>query len=114
MNGLRRPDGGNIAISLIGKNDSVRERPLHSGGQRRASSVRGFSHVDVEIKVCQYRASRRGDPDDSLLQIHLIDDLSDESMQNAVPAPRAIVKRYLLQRFWSRKYLLHLGYPNRF
>src|SRR5512136_2912765 len=114
MNGLRRPDGGNIPVSLIGKNDSIRERPLHPCGQRRASSVRSFSHVDVKIKVCQYRAPRRGDSDDSFLQIHLIDDLSDDSMQNAVSTSRTIVEGRLLQRFWSRKYLLHLRYPNRF
>jgi hypothetical protein len=70
-----------------------------------------FSHIDVKIKVCQYRTPCGRDTDDFLLKIHLIDDLADDSMQETMPTPRAVVKRSSLKRFGPGKNLFHEHYP---
>jgi hypothetical protein len=60
-----------------------------------------LSHVNVKIEVSQYSTPCRGNTNNCFLKVHLIDDLSDDSMQEAVAAPRAIVERGFLDGFRS-------------
>jgi hypothetical protein len=69
--------------------------------------VGSLPHINVKIKVGQYRTPCWRDTNYFLLEVHLINDLPDDSMQQAMPTSRAIVKRGFLERFWSGKYLLH-------
>jgi hypothetical protein len=68
----------------------------------------GFSHIDIKIVIGQYGTPCRRNTDDSFLKLHLIDHLSDESVEDAVATPRAIMKGGLFQRFGSGKYFFHI------
>jgi hypothetical protein len=48
------------------------------------------------------------------LEVHLIDDLSNDSMEEAMAASWTIVEGGFLERLWSRKYFFHHDYPNLF
>jgi hypothetical protein len=52
-----------------------------------------LTHVNVEIVVGEDRASRWRNADDLLPEIHLVDDFTEDSMKDAVPASRAIMER---------------------
>ena len=51
-----------------------------------------LTHIDVKIVVGQNSAPGRWNTDDFFLEVHLIDDLCNQSVQDAVAASRAIVK----------------------
>jgi hypothetical protein len=68
-----------------------------------------FSHIDIKIVVGQNGTAGRRNPDDPFLKIHLIDDLSNDPMQEAVPATWTVMKRCFLDRFRSGIYLFHLS-----
>jgi hypothetical protein len=51
-----------------------------------------LTHIDVKIVVSQNSAPGGWNTDDSILEIHLIDDLSNQTVQDTVATPGTIVK----------------------
>jgi len=70
---LRDANSGEVSVSLVGKDDTVREDPFDPGSRGRTAAVLCFDHVDVEIVIGQNGAACRRYADRDTADIHLID-----------------------------------------
>ena len=92
MQDFRRADGGQVAVALVGEDDLVRLsafQPRRHGGR---ASVRGLHRVDLEIMIHQHRAADRRDQDRPFADAQLVNRFSDQPVDQAVGAARAIVR----------------------
>ena len=107
MNGFRRADGSEVAVTLIGKDKLVRIGALDTGCNRRRSAVRRFDHVAVEVVVGKHGAAYRADTDGIALDAHFINDLAEQSVDNAVRTAGAVVHGDITECVRSFKYSSH-------
>jgi hypothetical protein len=92
---------------LVGEDESVGKNSLHTGGHRRCPSVRRPDAIHVKVVVGENAASHRTHMHCPFSEAHLVDDLSDQTVNNAVVAswtevplginqrPRAFIKNLL-------------------
>ena len=66
-----------------------------------------LSHIDVQIVVRQNGAARRGDSNDPALEIHLINDLSNQPVEDTVATARTVMESSLFKAFGPGKDSLH-------
>ncbi len=92
VNDLGRADGGQVAVSLIGKDDFVRLGALQAGGHGRRAAVRGLYGIQVEVMIHEHRAADRRDQDRLLLNAQLVYRFGDQAMDDAMRATGAIVR----------------------
>ena len=98
MDDLGSADRGQVAVTLVGEDELVGLRSSDSGRYGRRTAVGRLDEVDVEVVVGEDAAADRGDTDRALGQVHLVEQLADQAVDDAVPATRAIVGRLLAQR----------------
>jgi hypothetical protein len=55
--------------------------------------MRGLAHVDVKIIVGKNGTPCRRNPNNYFLEVHLVDDLGNDPVQQTMAATRTIVKR---------------------
>ncbi len=83
MDHLCRADGGQIPVSLVGKDDPVRQHALDAGRHGRRAPVRGLAEVTVKIVVRQHRAPDGGDADRTLADAQFVHHLGDDPVGDA-------------------------------
>ena len=89
-------NGGNIAISLISEHYEIGPATFDSRGHGNSSAVRGLSHVNVKIIICQHGTSSRWNPHGLAANPEFVNHLSHEPVDNAVAATRTVVKDVIL------------------
>ena len=97
MDNLRRADGGQIPVALIGEDGLVRVGALHRGRHRRSPAVGGLNGVKGEIVPGEDGAAHRADADGGSQGVHLLQDLANELMYDAVAASGAVVELRVLE-----------------
>ena len=95
---LGRPDRGEVAVALVGEDERVRTDPADAGRDRRRAAVRGLDEVDRQVVVGEDAAADRGDRDRRGAQMHLVEQLGDEAVDDAVTAAGAVVRRRVGQQ----------------
>ena len=91
MNDLARPDGGQIAIALIGKDDPVGQDAFDAGRHGWRATMCGFHKVCGEIVIGEDRAAHRRHADGTIDQTHLIQYFGDQTVGNAMRTTRAVM-----------------------
>jgi hypothetical protein len=97
MDNLRRADGGQVAVPLVGEHRLGRVGALHRRGDGRGPAVGRLDGVEGEIVSGEDGAADRADADGRAQGVHLLQDLADELMYNAVGASGAVVELRVLQ-----------------
>src|SRR4030042_3568606 len=104
MYSLSSTKASEVTVTLVSKDNSLRESTLDAGSHSSTSAMRRFHHINIEIVISKDRAARRWNTDSFILKSHLINDFTDKPMSNRVPTSRAIVEYISLQRFRPSKY----------
>ena len=100
-------DGGEVAVTLIGKDAGLRVDTLDAGGDSRGAAVRGLKHVAVEVVVSEHGASDGGNADDVVLEAELFYAFSDQAMRYTVIAAGAVVEHGIGEHLGLFKYYGH-------
>ena len=79
-----RADGREVAVALIGEDDVVRQRPLHTRRDCGRTSVRRLDHVTGKVVIGQYGTADRRNADRPALDAERVDCLGDEPMDDAM------------------------------
>ena len=74
VDGLGRADAGEVAVALVGEDQSVGPKPLHGRSQCRCATVGGFLPVHIDILISKHRATHGGDGDGFVRHAHFRDD----------------------------------------
>ncbi len=93
MYSLSGADTGKVTISLVSKDDCLREGTLDTCSYSCPSTVCRFCHIYIKIVIGENRTSRWWDTDGFILEIQFVDNFSDKPVNNRVPTSRTIVKR---------------------
>ena len=88
---LGHPDGGEIAVSLVGEDHQIGPRPLDPRGHRRRPAVRRLVEIGLEVVVGQHRAPHRRHADGPFADPELIEHLGDEAVDRPVGAAGTVV-----------------------
>ena len=97
VNDLRRADGGQIPVPLIGENRLGGVGPFHGGGHRRGPAMGGLDGVEGEVVPGEDGAAHGADTDGGAQGVHLLQHLADELMYDAVGAAGAVVELRVLE-----------------
>ena len=93
MDDLGGADGGQVAVALIGEHHGVGPHgALDAGGHGGGTAVCGFVHVAVEVIIGKHGAAHGGHADDLAVQVHLVDDLGHQAVNDAVVAAGAVME----------------------
>jgi hypothetical protein len=106
-------DSGEVAVTLVREHQVLRPDPLDARGHGRAPPVRRLDHVDVEVVVEEHPAAGRSHADGLLGQVHLLDDLHQQAVDDAVATSRAVVEMGFLQQAGALVDGLHGYFPVR-
>ena len=109
MKCLGRSDRGQIPVSLVGKNDPVRQGPLDACRYGASPTVGRLQHVNVKIIISNDGASRRRNADGPSPDIQFFDDLGDEPVRNAVTAAGTVMEGIILQELRFAENFFHDG-----
>ena len=93
MDDLGGPDGGEVAVALVGEDEGVGPGPPDAGRHGGGPAMRRLDEVDVEVVVGEDAAADRGDADRSRAERQLVEQLGHEPMDDPVAAARAVVGR---------------------
>ena len=104
MDDFRRADGGKVAVSLIGKDDSVGMHPFDPGSDGGRPTMGGSDHIHVEIIVGQHRTTDRSYPYCLVHHLELIEGFGHQTMDDAMMAARTIVCWHIRQRLGTAEY----------
>ena len=109
-------DGGQVAVTLIGKDQRTGAGTLGTGCDCRSTAVGGFIHIAVEVVIRKDRASDRGHAHDVAgFQLafldQLVDALCDQAVDNAVVAAGAVMELLIGKKLGFLKYDGHFTYP---
>ena len=112
VNDLGGTDGGQIAVALIGEHQSVLAHgALDAGGHCGSAAMSGLVHVAVEVVIGKHGTADGGYTDDLAIQVHLIDDLGHQTVNNTVVAAGAVMELLVTQQLCLFKQYSHLIYP---
>ena len=93
MNDLSGADGREVAVALVGEDEGVlADDALGAGGDCGCTAVSGFVHIAVEVIIRKDGAADRRDADDLAVQVHLVDDLGHQAVNDAVVAAGAVME----------------------
>ena len=93
MDDLGSADGGQVAVTLIGKDDGARVgRAADAGGDGGRSAVGSLVHVAVEVVVGKDGAADRRNADGAVEDVHLVERLRHELMDDAVGTAGAVMQ----------------------
>ena len=91
MDGLAGAYGRQIAVTLIGEDQTVGIQTLDGRSYGACASVGSLDPIHVDIFVCEDRAPDGRDGYSRLLESHLVDHLGDQLVHRAVAAARTVV-----------------------
>ena len=112
--GLAEADGREVAVALIGEDDVVRQRPLHTRRDCGRTSMRRLDHVTGKVVIGQHGTADRRNADRPALDAERVDRLGDEPMDDAMRAAGAVVEYGIGQRLRFFKYNSHQSFPPSF
>ena len=91
MDRLRRTDGRQVAVALIGEDQIAGMQPFDGRSDGQRASVRRFDPVDVDVVVCEYGAAHGRNAHGLLFETHLFDDLRNQFVYRTVTTAGAVV-----------------------
>ncbi len=91
MDNFGGPNGGQIPVSLIGKDDVVGNRALDASGNGRRAAMGRLNHVAAEIVVGHNGAANGGDADGLTRNAQLVQGFGDQTVNNSMGADRKSV-----------------------
>ena len=65
---------------------------LDAGSHGGGAAVSGFVHVAVEVVIGKHGTAHGGHADDFAVQVHLVDDLGHQAVNDAVVAAGAVME----------------------
>ena len=105
-------DGGEVTVALVGKDHRVlADGALDASGDSGGAAVRGLVHVAVEVVIREHGAAHGGHADHFAVELHLVDDLRDKTVDDAVVAAGAVMELLVGQQFGLFKQNSHLISP---
>ena len=111
MNDLSGTDGGQVAIALIREHQAILGSTLNAGGNCGSTAVSCLIHIAVEVVIGKHGATHRGDADNFAVQIHFVDDLGHQTVDDTVVAAGAVMELLVSQILGLFKQNSHLIYP---
>src|ERR1043165_3372801 len=101
MHDLTRANRGEVPITLISKDNSIRQYSFDSGRHGRCPSMRCFDKISVEIVIGEHRATDRRHTDRLIDQTHLLQNFGDQPMRYPMSTTRAIMRGSIGEAFGS-------------
>src|SRR5262249_17935470 len=98
MEDFRGSDGGEVAITLVGNDDTVGAAALDGGGGGGRAALGGPEVSDVEVVVAEDGASDGADEHGAVLNAEFVDGAGEELVDDAVAAARTIMRLVLQLR----------------
>ena len=99
MHDLRRADGRQVAVSLIGDDNLVGTRPFDCRGRSRRAAVRDLHVAHIKIVVGKHRAAHRAHEDRLVLQPQFLQRFGNQLVHHSVSAAGTVVGLVLQLRF---------------
>ena len=101
-----------IAVALISEHQRVlADGALDAGGDSGSAAVRGLVHIAVEVVIGKHGAAHGSHTDDLAVQMHLVDDLGHQTVNDTVVAAGAVMELLVGQQLCLLKQYSHLIYP---
>src|SRR3974390_33273 len=108
VNDLRRADGREVSVTLVGHHDAVRVRALQCRSYCGGAAVCGLNVADIKVVVGEHRANDGAYEYSAVLQAQFGQRLGDELVRYTVSASGAIVG-LLLQFRLALKFVKERG-----
>jgi hypothetical protein len=93
------PNGSEVAVALITKNDTLRAGAFDPGGDCRGPSVGRLNMADVQVIIGEDGTTHRVDQDGTVLNAEIYNGFRYELVQDAVAASRTVVSRLEVSSF---------------
>ena len=111
MDDLAGTDGGQVAVTLIGKHGLIGMGALDAGCDGGSTAVSGLLHVTGEILECEHGAADGTDTNGLVQQTQLHEDFGDQLVNDAVVAAGAVVQFHIGQALALFIYDCHITAP---
>ena len=115
VNDLSGTDGGQVAVALIGEDQTILGGTLDTGSDSGSAAMGSLVHIAVKIIVGKHRAANGSHADDLAVQVQLIaqfvDDLGHQTVDDTVVAAGAVMELLVGQILGLFKQNSHLIYP---
>ena len=95
VNGFGRSNGGQIAVTLIGEDQTVRMQALCRSSYGTSTAVSRLNPIHIDIIIRENRTTDRRNSNRFSFHAHLIDHLGNQLMNRTVTATRAVVHHVL-------------------
>ena len=98
VDGLAGTDARQVAITLIGEDETVWPQTLDTRSHSRSTTMRSFLPVDIQIAISEYGTAHRTNTHRLILHAHLLDDLGNELMNYAMRTARTVMHRGIVHQ----------------
>jgi hypothetical protein len=98
VDGLAGTDARQVAITLIGEDETVWPQTLDARSHSRCTAMGSLLPVDIQIAVSEDGTAHRTNAHCLILHTHLLDDLGNELMNYAMRTTRTIVHRGIVHQ----------------
>ena len=112
MNDLSGTDRSQVAVALIGEHHGVvTNGTLDAGSNSGCTTVSGLVHIAVKIIVGKHGAANGGNTDNLALQVHLVQDLGHQTVDDTMMTTGAVMELLVGQKLSLFEQNCHLTYP---
>ena len=101
----------NMKNLLKWRYEKLADGTLDAGGHSGSAAVGGLVHIAVEVVIGEHGAAHGGHADHLAVQVHLVDDLGHQTVDDTVVAAGAIMELLVSEQLGLFEQYSHLIYP---